>query len=173
MSIQRINFEPVSDILPVQRRDFVLADPTLADPLNAVALVDGEWMAIDSAYKCARAAAIGTPGALATVRSFPVFAERGRSDVQAIAGTKTVLLWLGDYEFDTRVFDATVALGTGAAITTVMQGLKVATITLGARNYVGLVGHGGSADTDPVVGYVSRLPAANAGKLRFIRGDRV
>ena len=99
MSIQRINFEPVSDILPVQRRDFVLADPTLADPLNAVALVDGEWMAINSAYKCARAAAIGTPGALATVRSFPVFAERGRSDVQAIAGTKTVLLWLGDYEF--------------------------------------------------------------------------
>jgi len=166
----RINFEPVSDILPVQRRDFALADPTLADPTNAVALFDGEWMTLNSSYQALRAATIGTPGNLATLRSFPVFAERGRYDVQAMAQRKTPLLFLGDYEFDTRVYDATVALGSGAAITAVMQPLKVATITIGARNYVGLVGHGGSADTSPVAGFVTRLPANNGNKLRFIRG---
>jgi hypothetical protein len=81
-------------------------------------------------------------------------------------------LFRGEYEADTRVFDASVALGSGAAITTVLQPLKVATITVGSRNYVGLVGHGGSSDASPVVGYVTRLPASNGGKLRFISGYR-
>lgn len=169
-TVGRINFEPVTDILPVQRRDFPLADPTLADPTSATALYDGEWMTINSSYQAARAAAIGAPGTLATTRTFPVFAERGRYDVQAMSERKVPLLFLGDYEFDTRIFDATVALGSGAAITAVLQPLKVATITIGSRNYVGLVGHGGSADTDPVAGFVTRLPSANGNKLRFIRG---
>lgn len=171
-TVGRINFEPVSDILQVHRRDFPLADPTLADPTNSVALVDGEWMVLNSSYQIARAAAIGSVGALATLRSFPVFAEQGRYDVQAIAGRKTVVLYLGEYEFDTRIFDASVALGSGAAITTVLQPLKVATVTIGTRNFVGLVGHGGAADASPIQGYVSRLPADNGGKLRFISGDR-
>jgi hypothetical protein len=97
--------------------------------------------------------------------------ETGRTDVQALR--KTAILWRGDYECDTRIYDAAAALGSGAAITFVMQPLKVATITLGSRNYVGLVGHGGSADDDPVVGFVSRLPANNGTKLRFISGSRV
>ena len=176
-TIQKVNFEPVTDILPVQRRDFALADKTLSDPLNAVALVDGEWCTIDSNYKLVRGAAIGTlatagAGGRASVRCFPLFAERGRYDVRAMAEVKMPLLWRGDYEFDTRVFDATAAAGSGAAITTVMQWLKVGTILIGTRNYVGLVGHGGSADTDPVVGLVTRLPASNGGKLRFISGWR-
>jgi hypothetical protein len=53
-----------------------------------------------------------------------------------------------------------------------MQGLKVATVALGGRNYCGLVGHGGSGDSSPVIGYVTRLPASNGGKLRFINGWR-
>lgn len=171
-TIQRVNFEPVSDILPVQRKDLALADPSLALADNAVALVDGEWMVVDSAYKWARAAAIGTPTTLATVRSFPVFFERGRSDRLGMAERKTTCLFRGEYEFDTRVYDASAALGGGAAITTVLQPLKVATITIGTRNFVGLVGHGGYADQSPVVGYVTRLPASNGGKLRFISGYR-
>lgn len=172
-TVQRINFEPVSDILPVQRRDFPLADPTLADPLNSVALVDGEWMTINSSYQLLRSSTITVVGNLATLRSFPCFMERGRYDVQAMAERKTMVLWRGDYEFDTRIFDATVALGAGAAITFVMQPLKVATVTIGARNFTGLVGHGGTADSNPIVGYVTRLPASNGGKLRFISGGRV
>lgn len=171
-TIQKVNFEPVSDILPIQRRDFPLADPTLAQPLNAVALVDGEWMTLDSSYKLVRASNISSPGDAAGALSFPLFAERGRYDTQGIAGTKMPILWRGEYEFDTRIFDSTAVAGSGAAITRVMQPLKVATITVGSRNYTGLVGHGGSGDSSPVRGYVSRLPAANGGKLRFISGWR-
>jgi hypothetical protein len=171
-TIQKVNFEPVSDILPVWRKDLPLADASLADPTNAVALVDGEWLTIDTNYKWVRAAAVATPGTLATVRSFICFSERGRSDRMGMADKKTTGLFRGEYEADTRVFDASVALGSGAAITTVLQPLKVATITVGSRNYVGLVGHGGSSDASPVVGYVTRLPASNGGKLRFISGYR-
>lgn len=171
-TVQKINFEPVSDILPVVRKDLALAVPSLALPNNTDSLTDGEWVTIDASYKWVRAATLGTPGNLATVRSFPVFFEQGRTDRQAMADKKTTALFLGGYEFDTRIYDASVALGNGAVISTVMQPLKVATITIGTRNYVGLVGHGGAADTSPVVGYVTRLPSSNGGKLRFMSGYR-
>ena len=171
-TIQKVNFEPVSDILPVQRRDLSLADKLLADPLNAAAIIDGEWLTIDGAYKWIRASAIATPGNAATVRSFPCFLERGRTDRLGMAERKTTCLFRGEYEFDTRVYDASATVGSGAPITTVLQPLKVATITIGTRNFTGLVGHGGAADTNPVVGYVTRLPAVNGGKLRFISGYR-
>lgn len=169
-TVGKINFEPVSDILAVQRKDFPLADTSLATPTNAVALVDGEWMTLNSSYQLVRAATVANDDELATLMSFPLFAENGRYDVQALG--KTDVLWLGEYEADTTIFDASVALGSGAAITTVLQPLKVATVTIGSRNYVGLVGHGGAADSSPIVGYVTRLPANNGGKLRFRRGDR-
>jgi len=177
-TVQKVNFEPVSTVLQTQFRDFPLADPTLAQPLNAVALVDGEWMVINNSYKLLRAADIATlgtagAGGRATLLSFPLFAERGRYDVQAIAGTKMPVIFRGEWEFDTRIFDAAAVVGSGAAITTVLQGVKVATIALGGRNYVGLVGHGGSADAAPVAGYVTRLSANNGGKLRLINGWRV
>jgi hypothetical protein len=181
-TLQKINFTPVSDILPVQRRDFAMADPTLIQPLNAICVIDGEWLTLNSSYQTIRATDITTVGAVAPVgapfppRSFPLFAERGRYDVQSLSGHKVPLLWRGDYEFDTRIFDAsaTVGAGGGAAITAVMQPLKVATITFGGRNFTGLVGHGllTSGDTDPIVGYVTRLPANNGGQLRFISGWR-
>ena len=169
-TVTRVNFEPVQDILPVQRKDFQLADSTLADPFNAVALVDGEWMAVNSTYKIERASTIGSVGNEATKRSYPLFAERGRYDVQAMGERKMPVLWLSAWEFDTRIFDAAVAVGSGAAITAVDQPLKVATITIGTRNYTGLVGHGGSGDSAIVVGYVTRLPANNSGKLRLRGG---
>lgn len=172
-TIQKVNFTPVTDILPIQRRDFALADKSLSDPLNAVALVDGEWVTLDTNYKLIRASTVSSAVSRAAVKSFPLFAERGRYDTRAIADVKMPILWRGEYEFDTRVFDASVALGSGAAITTVMQPLKAATVVLGTRNYTGLVGHGGSGDTDPVVGYVTRLPANNGGQLRFMNGWRV
>jgi hypothetical protein len=171
-TIQKVNFEPVTDVISIERRDFVLVDKTLSDPLNADALVDGEWMKLDSSYKCLRAADVAVNDDPALVRSFPLFAERGRTDVRAQAEPKMPLLFLGVYEFDTRVFDASAVIGSGAAITTVMQPLKVATVTIGSRNYCGLVGHGGAADTNPVVGYVTKLPANNGGKLRFMSGWR-
>ena len=180
-TLQKINFTPVTDILPVQRRDFPLNDPTLAQPLNAVALVDGEWMTLNSSYQIIRATDITTVGAYRPAGAShpngilaPLFAERGRYDVQALSSTKMPILWRGDYEFDTRIFDASATVHSGAAITFVGQPLKVATITFGGRNFSGLVGAGdlGGADTDPIVGYVTRLPASNGGQLRFISGGR-
>ena len=170
-TVQKINFTPVSDILPIQRRDFALADPTLAQPLNAVALVDGEWMTLNSSYQIIRACDVTSGSATASVRSFPLFAERGRYDVQAMSLHKMPVLFRGDYEFDTRIFDATATNNSGAAITTVLQPLKVATIAIGGRNYVGIIGHNG-VNSDPIIGYVTKLPANNGGQLRFISGWR-
>jgi len=174
MSVQRVNFEPMTDILKVHRRDFPLADPTLADPMNLVHLVDGEWMTLDATYKILRATDVTTEGAVASKPSFPLFAERGRYDVRAIAGTKMPILFRGEYEFDTRIYNAAANInGAGnPAINTVLMPLKVMTISIDGRFYTGLVGHGGSGDTDPIVGYVTRLPAANNQKLRFISGSR-
>lgn len=177
-TVQKVNFEPVTSVLATQRRDFALADKTLADPLNAVALVDGEWMVLNTSYQIVRGAAIGTLGTAGAggrcdIKSFPLWAERGRYDVRAQAQAKMPVIFRGDWEFDTRIFDATAVVASGAAITTVLQPLKVATIAIGSRNYCGLVGHGGAADTSAVVGYVTRLPAQNGGKLRLISGWRV
>lgn len=172
-TVQRVNFEPASDILATQRRDFALNDPTLADPLNAVALVDGEWLIINATYKIVRATNIASVGDPALQTSYVLFAEKGRYDVQALSQRKMPIVFMGDYEADTRIFNAAVSIGSGAAITTAGQPLKVATITIGARNYTGLVGHGGAADAHPIVGRVTRLPAVNGGKLRFVRADNI
>lgn len=170
-TVERVNFEPVSDILATQRRDFALADKTLAQALNPLALVDGEYVVLDNTYKLVRASAIGAPAALATQTGFVLFAERGRYDIQAMAQTKMPVVFMGEFEADTRIFDAALVTAGGAAITFAGQPLKVATITLGGRNYSGLVGHGGAADTSPIVGRVTRLPASNGGKLRYIRAS--
>ncbi len=82
-TIERVNFEPFSDILATQRRDYSLADAALANPLNAVALTDGEWMVIDDNYQIVRASDVGSLGDLAGQTSYVLFAERGRSDVRA------------------------------------------------------------------------------------------
>jgi hypothetical protein len=170
-TVQKINFTPVSDILPIQRRDFALADPTLCNPLNAVVLIDGEWVTLNSSYQIIRASDITTSTAVASLRSFPVFAERGRYDVQAMSLHKVPVLYRGDYEFDTRIFDAANTNNSGAAMTFVLQPLKVSTISIGGRAYTGLIGHNG-INSDPIVGYITKLPANNGGQLRFISGWR-
>jgi hypothetical protein len=168
-TIQRVNFEPLSDLLKTQIRDYALADKTIADPLNALAFVDGEWFVIDANNKAARAASIAGADNLATQTSYPIFAERGRSDVLASSGRKVPLIIMGQWEADTRIFDASKALGGGAAITTVGQPLKVASITIGGKIVCGIVG-AVAGDGEPIVGRVSRLPATNGGKLRMLGG---
>ena len=165
------NFRPVSDILTLERRDFPLADKTLADPSSATPLVDGEWVNLNSSEKVIRATTVGTPGDALTAGelAWPVWSERGRYDVQAMAERKVPLIWMGSWEFESLIFDAAATVGSGAAITAIMQPVKVATVTIGSRNYTGLVGHGGSGDSDLIVGYVTRLHTVNGGFLR-IRG---
>jgi hypothetical protein len=171
---QKINFEPVSDLLAgVVVRDFPLSDITIADPSNAGCFVDGEWFTLDATgKKAARGATLAATGVdnatgRATAPCFPMWAQRGTTDVQATPDKRAPLIWMGLWEFDTRIFDASAVVASGAAITAMWQGLKVATIAGNGRNYVGLVGHGGSGDSARVQAYVSRLPADNGGKLRI------
>ena len=172
-TVQRVNFEPFSDILATQRRDFSLADKTLSDPDNAVRLTDGEWMRIDDSYKLVRASVIGSLGDPALQSAYVLFAEVGRADVRSMAEVKMPIVFMGDYEADTRIFDSSVAIGSGALITFAGQPLKVATIAIGGRNFSGLVGHGGSADANPIVARVTRLPGSNGGKLRITRAATI
>lgn len=169
-TITKVNFELLSDMMAIQRRDVPLADPNLANPLNALALVDGEWMALTAAHKLARAADLTQADGVVAASFVPyvLWAERGRTDIAANSGFKAPILWLGFYQADTRVYDA----AHGHTINAVDQPLKVAVVTIGTRKYSGLIGHGGKADTDAVVGYVERLPTNNGGKLRFRSGSR-
>jgi hypothetical protein len=172
-TLQKINFTPVTSILDVNRRDLPIADPTLVNPLNSIVLCDGEWVTINTSYQLVRATSdVAAPaGGYAAVRSFPVFVERGRYDVQSMSQHKVTFLFGGFYEFDTRIFDAAATVHAGVAITFIMQPVKVATVSFSGRAYSGLVGHGGvGSDTDPIVGYVTRLPSSNGGQLRFMTG---
>lgn len=176
MAIQKVNFELKTDHIAVVRRDFGLSDPTnLLSVTSSTALIDGEWVTFDDTPatlgKLVRATDIGSVGGLASKLAFPVWAERGRTDVMAMSEKKVPILYMGFYEADTRVFDASAVAG-GAAITTTLQPLCLATVTIGSRNYTGLVGSSYTSN-NLIVGYAVRLPSTNGGKLRFINAMAV
>ena len=164
MPVTQNNFEPVSNLLYNQTSSIALADPTLADPQNAAALVDGEWCVIDANKKLARAADVSTPAAAATLPSYPVWDEKGRTDNQALGGRNKTVIYMGPWEFDTDIFDASGMTHNGL--------VSVATVVIDSVNYVGLINAGtfvAPTASVVIVGYVTRLPAANNGRLR-IRG---
>lgn len=168
-TISKVNFELVTDHLPLIKRDVSLADPNLSVPTNSVALTDGEWCTLDANGKLIRVTDITSLASIGALKSFPVWFEAGRYDRQAMSRKATTVIFRGEYEAETRVYDAVV----GTPITTALQWLKVRTIAIGTRNFSGLVGHGGAGDTDPVIGYVTKLPSSNGGKLRYISGCRL
>jgi len=172
----QVTFDLVTDHFRQFMKHIPLVDGTLVDPTNAAYLEGGEWVTLASSGKAERASNVASTGNAATLRSWPVFLERGRTDLQAKSSRGVPVLWTGgEFEAWTLLFDAAVTVGSGAPITTILQPLKVATVdltsTLG-RKYTGLVGHGGAADSAPIVGYVTMLPANNSGKLQFITGGR-
>jgi len=171
MSVQKVNFRPVTDVLPINRRDIPLADKALANPTNPLVLTDGEWMTQNSSYKLVRAADVTSAGDPSLFKmAFPLWMEAGRYDVQAMADRKTAVLWGGFYEYETLIFDPAATIGTkGTAIAAYGQPLKVAQITIGARDYVGLVGSNvdNAEAQSSIVGYVSKLHGDNGGWLRF------
>ena len=151
----------ISEVLPIQRRDFYMSDPTLLNPQNANPVLDGEWLSLDSSYKLIRAAG-ATLGGVAGVVSMPswqLFAERGRYDTQAIG--KAPLLFIGGHEAETSICDVT-SLNIG-------DGLVVADVTVGGLTKKGLKKYGTTA-TYPIRGWVTRLPGS--GKVRYwVPGD--
>lgn len=114
----KVNMNLVTEVQPIQRRDFEpetlgLINPhnvgTAADPMY---LLDGEFLTLNNEYKLNREgpnpgspAAVG--GALlnpvgadtaAKIPCYPVWAERGRWDVQAIR--KLPVMFMGSFEAD-------------------------------------------------------------------------
>ena len=168
-TVQRVNFDPVTSTMYANIRDVPLADKTLIQPNNsATGLVDGEWMTFNTSGKLVRATDVTSLGAVASGLAWILWYERGRSDGQAKAEPSVPILYLTEYEGDTRIFDAAVTVTGGAPITAIGQPLKVATIALGGRNYSGLVGSQ-LTENVPIIGYVTKLPSQNGGRLRFLR----
>ena len=139
------NFRLVTPVERVDRKDMNLADRTLIVPSNANPLLDGEWLEYDAAKKAIRAGG--------NTLAWAVWAERGRSDTQALG--KAPVLYMGTYEADTLIFDAA-ALAHG-------DPLMIDDVTIGTLTKSGLMKHGGGAQL--VIGYVTRLPAINGAKL--------
>jgi hypothetical protein len=143
----RPNFELISEVLPVQRRDFALAVTDLLNPLNANPLVDGEFLSLNASYQLVRGSGIlATPG-------WAVFAERGRYDTQAIG--KTVVLFNGGYEAETRICDVT-GLSVG-------DPLMVSDVTVDSLTKQGLLA--ATTGERRIFGHVTRLPGN--GRVRF------
>ncbi len=128
----------VSEVLPVQRRDFYAADPTLLNPNNANPLYDGEWLEIDSNYKLARGS-----GEAVNV-SYVLFAERGRYDTQAIG--KVPVLFMGGFEAETKIVNlSSLVVGSQLMVTDVTvnsqskRGLALAAVSSGEHLLFGVV----------------------------------
>lgn len=140
----------ISELLPVQRRDFYLNDPTLLNPNNANPVVDGEFLELNASYKLVR----GTGNNLNP--AFQLFAERGRYDTQAIG--KAPVLFIGGFEAESAICDLT-----GMAINDM---LVVADVTVGGLVKRGLKKIPAASGTYGVVGRVTRLPGS--GKVRYL-----
>lgn len=106
----------ITEVLPIQRRNFPLASQAILNPNNANPLLDGEWLELDSTYKLKRGAA--TPQA---TPAWQVWNERGRYDTQAIG--QTTVLFIGGYEAETTIVEPTgIAVGDALIVTDVTVG---------------------------------------------------
>lgn len=149
------NFELITELQTLTRRDFTVADSNILKPLSTLPLVEGEWLEIDSNYKLARGT--GTSPA-----SFIVHTERGRYDTQSIG--KTNVLFAGQWEGETSMIEG--------AIGTFVPGhmLKLAAITSGpntGRVGIKICTAGVPVTGDVVVGVVTKANATT-GKVRFL-----
>ena len=145
-----VNLEIVTDVQNIIRRDFTLADKQDVNPTNPNCIIDGEFVSLTLDYKITRSLVGGL--------GFAVWAEKGRFDVQAIGKLK--VLFAGPYEADTRIFTpAGLTLGGPLSISASVDGPPTGTTRSG------LIASPGGI----VLGYVTRMPANNGGKLRFLK----
>ena len=148
-----VNLEIVTDVQNIGRRDFTVAEKALVNPTNPACIIDGEFVSLNQDYQLVRS--------LAGVLGFAVWAEKGRFDVQAIG--KLTVLMLGPYEADTRVFLSGGSLTLGAPLSI--------SNTVDMHDGAGAVRSGlaGTTASQLVIGYVTRMPTNNGGRLRFLK----
>jgi hypothetical protein len=136
----------VSPVLPVDRREFILATPSILNPNNANPLLDGEWLQYDATGKGIRGAdGSGTHEAI--IPSWQVFAERGRYDTQAIG--KCPVLYIGGYEAECKIVDLTGA--------DVGDPLVVQDVTFQSLTRRGLKVLGVGAGEHLIFGYITKV----------------
>jgi len=128
-----------------------VADKDLLNPnvSGKVPLIDGEFVTEDSAYKLVRGSDSATP-------AYAYLEWRGALEVQGSG--KAAIIKGGSYEADTIVYDSTSL----ALHSKLMHG----NCTVGGSTRRGLILQTGS---NLVIGYVTKLPAINGGRLRFIQ----
>jgi hypothetical protein len=146
------NFRLVTPLEKIERQDFPVSDRSILNPNGANPLLDGEFMEFYSANPKVVVRAGGD------IPCFVVFAERGRSDTQAVG--KVPLLLMGTYIADTLIMDDTAMVHGGP--------LMVDDVTIDSLTKSGLK-HNPLTGSELVVGYVMRLPTANGNKLRFLQ----
>ncbi len=124
-----------------------LLNPNVASP--KVPLMDGEFMQENSEYKLARATDLAAP-------AYAWMEWRGDMGVQG-AGRGAVIKG-GTYEADTIMFTSTSLV--------LHSALMIGNCTVDGLTHTGLILRTAS---NWVVGYVTRLPASNGGRLRFLQ----
>jgi hypothetical protein len=124
-----------------------LLNPNVASP--KVPLMDGEFLTENSSYKLIRATDPAAP-------SYAWLEWRGDMGVQG--GGRGAVLKGGSYEADTIVFDSTSLV--------LHSRLMVGSCTVDGLTRSGLVLQTAS---NLILGYVTRLPASNGGRLRFLQ----
>jgi len=138
---------PVNDVF---RRDLEMNDPTLLDPTEADAIVQGEWLRRDTTTgKLVRATA-GTQKNI-----MQVWTQKGDFSAQAIG--KCSVIQQHPYEAETDMFDP----GGTFAIDTE---LAVETMTIDGVSRAGLAV---AAAGEAVIAICTKPPQANGGKLRY------
>lgn len=153
------NFNLVSELIPLIRRDMPADDPTILAPLSANPLVDGEWVELNSTgTKLKRGSTNGI------VAAYPVHTERGRYDTQSLG--KINVLQLGQYEAETKVVDIS-SLAVGDAL---MVGDVTNWLGSGLTKRGLLKSTGGAGVIE--VGYVTKLFGSEV-KVRFIHNMNI
>jgi len=153
-------FKLVTPFGDIMTRNFEIG-ADLVNPLASEPVLEGEWLQLDTSYHATRFindanhVDAGADNA-GEVISFPLFAESGRYDVQALK--KVPLLFLHGFEADSHLVDLT-NLYIGAP-------LEVADIEFPAGSGVDRRALRLATGTHFVVGYVTRL---FTDKVRFIR----
>lgn len=143
-------FKLQTEVLAQTRRDFEVNSPNYVDPEHADVILMGEYVELNGLYKLIR----GTGG---DYPQFPVFVEKGRSDIQAIR--MLTVLFIGGFEADTLIFDTSAPPVLGAK-------LEVdAAVDYNGKTVSGLK----TWSAGYVAGYVTRIAANNNDYLRFIR----
>lgn len=140
----------------ISRRNYPVADPLILVPTSSspLAIIDGEWMGLDSNGKLVRATAAST--------GFLAIEDRGDYGVQ-VHKRPAIVLGPSGYVAQTNVYDdGLVSAAFGTALK--LGSFTAANSRLGGAR-LGLVAQGGSGI---IIARVMKSPASLTGKMEFI-----